>query len=155
MEFNHLISFDEWLIEVKLQRKAPYVFNLESKTESLKHIGTYHTWDPEDPLFALISDQANQFRPDLILIDGGRAQLNAALSTRIPNFPRRVGARTLTISLAKKHNELFIQGRKKPLLLKNLPREISNLILHLRDEAHRFAISYHKKLRLVDLLPKS
>ncbi|GAI25325.1 unnamed protein product, partial [marine sediment metagenome] len=36
--------------------------------------------------------------------------------------------------------------------LKSLPREIFNLILQLRDEAHRFAISYHKKLRDMTLL---
>ena len=82
--------------------------------------------------------------PDLILVDGGKAQLNAALGAR---GKKEIGAPI--ISLAKKHNELFIQSRKKPLLLKNLPREISNLILHLRDEAHRFAITYHKKLREV------
>lgn len=110
--------------------------------------------------------------PDLILIDGGKAQLNAALSiAKNPNFLSCVGAHVepagemwgkarkklgfRVISLAKKHNELFAQGKKNPLLLKNLPREISNLMLHLRDEAHRFAISYHKKLREVDLLPKA
>jgi len=37
-------------------------------------------------------------------------------------------------------------------LLKSLPREVFNLILQLRDEAHRFAISYHKKLREKTLL---
>jgi len=51
------------------------------------------------------------------------------------------------ISLAKKENKLFIENQKNPILLKTLPREIFNLILQLRDEAHRFAISYHKKLR--------
>jgi excinuclease ABC subunit C len=50
-------------------------------------------------------------------------------------------------SIAKQNNELFIEGREKPILLKTLPREIFNLILQLRDEAHRFAIAYHKKLR--------
>ncbi len=88
--------------------------------------------------------------PDLILIDGGKGQLNAALKAR---GKKEIVASIM--SLAKKHNELFIQGRTKPLLLKNLPREISNLILRLRDEAHRFAITYHKKLREVDLLPKA
>jgi len=83
--------------------------------------------------------------PDLILIDGGKAQLNAALSIVQKKSRFRI------ISLAKKHNELFIQGKKTPILLKNLPNEIANLILHLRDEAHRFAIAYHKKLREVDL----
>lgn len=80
--------------------------------------------------------------PDLILIDGGRAQLNAGLRCLTP------GVKHLKIiALAKKKNELFIRGQEKPILLKSLPREIFNLILQLRDEAHRFAISYHKKLR--------
>jgi len=107
--------------------------------------------------------------PDLMLIDGGKAQLNAALSiTRKPNFLRRAGAHVepmgemwgearkkfgfRVMSLAKKHNELFIEGQKKPVLLKNMPRETFNLILHLRDEAHRFARRYHHKLRKKSLL---
>jgi len=78
--------------------------------------------------------------PDLILIDGGKAQLNAALSiTKIP-----------AIALAKKRNELYMKNLEKPVLLKNLPREVFNLILQLRDEAHRFARKYHLKLRDVD-----
>lgn len=82
--------------------------------------------------------------PDLILIDGGKAQLNIAIRSKVQN-PK---AKNIKIaSLAKRHNELFIEGRKKPILLETLPREIFNLILQLRDEAHRFAISYHKKLR--------
>ncbi len=87
--------------------------------------------------------------PDLILIDGGKAQLNAAVSsikyqvskTKIP-----------VIALAKRKNELYIEGRKKPILLNKLPREIFNLILQLRDEAHRFALKYHLKLRKKALL---
>jgi excinuclease ABC subunit C len=87
--------------------------------------------------------------PDLILIDGGKPQLNAAISvTQLFNHPPKV------MAIAKKHNELFIEGKKEPLLLKNLPREVFNLILQLRDEAHRFAIAYHKKLREKSVLPK-
>ncbi len=82
--------------------------------------------------------------PDLILIDGGKAQLNAASKV--------IKGKISLISLAKKENELFIENRKSPILLNKLPREIVNLILQLRDEAHRFAISYHKKLRERDLL---
>ncbi len=83
--------------------------------------------------------------PDLILIDGGIGQLNVAL--RIKNSESIIKDKIKVVSLAKKYNELFIEGKKKPLLLKNLPREIFNLILQLRDEAHRFAIKYHLKLR--------
>ena len=81
--------------------------------------------------------------PDLILIDGGRAQLNIACQCLIPGVKQKIKV----IALAKRKNELFIEGQKNSILLKTLPREIFNLILQLRDEAHRFAISYHKKLR--------
>jgi len=81
--------------------------------------------------------------PDLILIDGGKGQLNAA-KLAIKQFNNLT---IKTIALAKRKNELFIGGRKNPILLKNLPPEISNLILQIRDESHRFALSYHRKLR--------
>ena len=87
--------------------------------------------------------------PDLFLIDGGRAQLNAVMEskTKIPTFKK-----TRTIALAKKENKLFIEGQKESIFLKDLPKEIFNLISQLRDEAHRFAISYHKKLREKSLI---
>jgi len=81
--------------------------------------------------------------PDLILIDGGKAQLNAARHCLICQIKQGVKV----MALAKKENKLYIEGKKKPVLLKKLPREIFNLILQLRDEAHRFALSYHRKLR--------
>jgi len=82
--------------------------------------------------------------PGLILIDGGRAQLNGAIESK----SRIQKAKKIKIiALAKKENKLFIEKQKNPFLLRDLPREIFNLILHLRDEAHRFAISYHRKLR--------
>ncbi|MFC1789697.1 GIY-YIG nuclease family protein [Patescibacteria group bacterium] len=86
--------------------------------------------------------------PDLLLIDGGKAQLNAA--KEIKNKIKKIKNIPL-ISLAKRKNELFVEGKKNSILLKTLPREIFNTILHLRDEAHRFAISYHKKLRKKDV----
>jgi excinuclease ABC subunit C len=85
------------------------------------------------------------------LIDGGRAQLNAAIDCKMQNPKSKM---IKMIALAKKENRLFIEGEKKPVFLKNLPREIFNLILNLDNEAHRFAISYHKKLREKELIPK-
>ncbi len=79
--------------------------------------------------------------PEMILIDGGRAQLNAGIEAT-KNIPH-----IFVASLAKRENKLFLKNKKDPLLLKNLPQEISNLILYLRDESHRFAIKYHRKLR--------
>ena len=101
--------------------------------------------------------------PHLILIDGGRAQLNAARESL--NQPKL--KKIKVIALAKKRSvtksrtklsfdtgesKLYIENRKKPILLKSLPREIFNLILQARDEAHRFAHQYHLKLRRKSLL---
>jgi len=87
--------------------------------------------------------------PDLILIDGGKGHLNVAKRTKnkeqkTKNIP--------VMALAKKENKLYIENKKEPLLLKTMSREIFNLILQLRGEAHRFAISYHHKLRKKALL---
>ncbi len=85
--------------------------------------------------------------PDVILIDGGKAQLNAAIKVR-EQFHRIV---PLVISIAKGKQELFIEDRNPPasgpIPLKQLPQEVYNLVKQLDDEAHRFALSYHKKLR--------
>jgi len=82
--------------------------------------------------------------PQVMLIDGGKGQLNAAIEiARGGSSP----ANLKIVALAKRNNELFIEGKERPVLLKNLPQEISNLILQIRDESHRFAIAYHKKLR--------
>jgi len=87
--------------------------------------------------------------PEVILIDGGIAQLNVAIKSK----SKREEAKSIKIvSIAKRFKELFIESRGKPILLKTLPQEIYNLIIHLDDEAHRFAIAYHKKLRKKALL---
>jgi excinuclease ABC subunit C len=88
--------------------------------------------------------------PQVILIDGGRGQLNAAISG-IRN--KELGIRVM--ALAKRKNELYIEGKKKPISLNDLPQEVANLILRIRDEAHRFAIKYHRKLREIDFQAKS
>lgn len=86
--------------------------------------------------------------PDLILIDGGKAQFNIA-----QKICSRPGLQHIKVmAIAKKNNELYIEGRKTPILLKTLPRETFNLILGLRDEAHRFARRYHHQLRKKTLL---
>lgn len=80
-------------------------------------------------------------KPDLIIIDGGRGQLSATnkvLTELKLNIP--------IASLAKKQEELFIPNKKKSI---KLPFDSPALYLlqNMRDEAHRFAISYHKLLR--------
>lgn len=91
--------------------------------------------------------------PDLILIDGGRAQLNAALEIQNSKFKfQNDNPKFKIISLAKKKNEVYIENKKRPIRLNSLPDSQKFVLMHLRDEAHRFAISYHKKLRLKGLL---
>lgn len=99
--------------------------------------------------------------PEVMLIDGGKAQLNVAIQTKNKStlFPTAVGNRVLVkdikiISIAKGRQELFIEGRKQPIPLKNLPQEVYNVVKHLDDEAHRFAITYHQKLRKKVLFTK-
>jgi len=90
--------------------------------------------------------------PDAILIDGGKAQLNAGINQKSEYRNPKQVQNIKILSLAKENKELFIEGREKPVLLKSLPKEIYNLVLQLDSEAHRFAINYHKKLRKKNLL---
>jgi excinuclease ABC subunit C len=87
--------------------------------------------------------------PEIILIDGGIAQLNIAIKAKNENSETK---NIKVISIAKGRQELFIEGKENPIPLKNLPQEIYNLVKLLDDEAHRFAITYHKKLRRNNLL---
>lgn len=97
--------------------------------------------------------------PDIMLIDGGKAQLNAAIAckSQIQNYKFQINSKQQIpkikiISIAKGKQELWIENRKNPMPLKSLPQEIHNLIKQLDEEAHRFAITYHKKLRSRKLL---
>jgi len=80
--------------------------------------------------------------PDLVLIDGGKGQLNSVLAAM-----SEVGASSVpAASLAKEDEEIFVPRRREPIIL---PRSSPGLQLlqRLRDEAHRFALSYHRKIR--------
>jgi len=79
--------------------------------------------------------------PDLILIDGGKGQLGAALSAL-----EELQLHIPIISLAKSNEEIFLQNKDKPLIL-NKHSEALKLLQCVRDEAHRFALNYHRKLR--------
>jgi excinuclease ABC subunit C len=80
--------------------------------------------------------------PDLILIDGGRGQLGAAIMSL-----RSLGISDVAcISLAKENEEIYIPGSKDPVVL---PKSNAGLkmLQHARDEAHRFSLAYNIKLR--------
>ena len=80
--------------------------------------------------------------PDLIIIDGGKGQLNAALPVI-----RAMGVTDVpVISLAKRIEEVFVEGESKSIILEHHTPELQ-LLQQIRDEAHRFAITYHRRLR--------
>jgi excinuclease ABC subunit C len=80
--------------------------------------------------------------PDLLLIDGGKGQLNVATAVLSELELDEIEA----IGLAKKHEEVFRPGQSDPYRL--APDSKGLLLLRqIRDEAHRFAITYHRKLR--------
>lgn len=89
-----------------------------------------------------IDDKKFAVRPDLIIVDGGKPQLSAAMEA-IKEFEEEGLA---VAALAKKEEELFIPGRAEPI---TLPKNSQGLFLvkRVRDEAHRFAIAYHRQLR--------
>lgn len=88
--------------------------------------------------------------PDLVLIDGGKGQLNAALSVM-----KEIGAPSISIAgLAKENEEIFIPDRKDAIVLPGSSPGLQ-LLQRLRDEAHRFALGYHLKVRRTQTLGSS
>ena len=89
--------------------------------------------DPDDSMF---------IKPDLVLIDGGKGQLGMAVEVfdelNIKDVP--------LVGLAKKFEELYVPGRSEPIIL---PRKSTalHLLQYVRDESHRFAITFHRQLR--------
>jgi excinuclease ABC subunit C len=88
----------------------------------------------DDPSFAS--------RPGLVVIDGGKGQLGAALEgmaeAGVDGIP--------VVSLAKKREEVFRPGHSEPLLLDEGSAALL-VLQHIRDEAHRFAITFHRQKR--------
>ena len=80
--------------------------------------------------------------PDLVVIDGGKGQLGAALDAA-----RALGQEALPIaSLAKRDEEIFLPGRSESLRLSRRSSSL-RLLQRARDEAHRFAVSYSRRRR--------
>ncbi|NQU77646.1 excinuclease ABC subunit UvrC, partial [Candidatus Falkowbacteria bacterium] len=75
-------------------------------------------------------------KPDLIVLDGGKPQLNAVLKV--------IRYKLYVISLAKKEEEIFLPNRKKPIILPKTSSALQ-LLQRVRDEAHRFARAYYLK----------
>ena len=94
------------------------------------------------------SDQSNDassfsYPPQLLLVDGGKGQLSATVAVlKELNLFERIPV----ASLAKRNEEIFLPGKSEPVIL---PRNSESLYLlqRIRDESHRFAITYHRQLR--------
>ena len=89
------------------------------------------------------SEDALRWRlPDLVIIDGGKGQVSAAAAVL-----REVGLEAMPLAgLAKEREELFLPGRSDPIVLPATSPALY-LLQRLRDEAHRFAIGYHRTVR--------
>ncbi len=80
--------------------------------------------------------------PDLILIDGGKGQLHFAYQAL-----SELDAETIALaSIAKREEHIFVQGQDEPVILERTSN-VLHLLQHIRDEAHRFAVTYHRKRR--------
>jgi len=102
--------------------------------------------------------------PDLLVVDGGKGHLMAA--SKALEALKNIEARPEIVSIAKaderkgeKTDKLFLYGRKNPLVLRG-GHPVLLMMMHIRDEAHRRAVTYHRKLRddqmeksLLDLIP--
>lgn len=96
--------------------------------------------------YTKLLDSGEDERPDLIVVDGGRGQLNTGLevlkSLNLTSIP--------IIGLAKEFEHIFIPDYPSPIILPSNSRAL-HLLMRVRDEAHRFAVTYHKTLRTKDI----
>ena len=87
----------------------------------------------------------NLKRPDLILIDGGKGQVNAA-----KNILDALGLDVPLAGLAKQNEWIYLPGEKDPVILDGTS-PARKLLQYVRDEAHRFATSFNRNLRKKDI----
>ena len=79
--------------------------------------------------------------PDLIVIDGGKGQLNAAVKSLTA-----LGLKLPCISLAKENEEVYIPKRKTPIVISKTKSSLQ-ILQHARDETHRFGVAYNRTIR--------
>ena len=86
-------------------------------------------------------------RPDILVIDGGLAQLHAAMDVVHATAATAGSARPLVTALAKRKEELYSEEESAPIELKKQPEHLLHLFQNIRNESHRFAKRYHHKRR--------
>jgi excinuclease ABC subunit C len=99
--------------------------------------------EPESNLGPGAKKSAWELLPDLLVVDGGKGQLNVVLEVLDEHGLRD---QVPTVGLAKQEEQIYLPDRSEPV---ELPRTSEGLYLmqRIRDEAHRFAITYHRRLR--------
>jgi excinuclease ABC subunit C len=90
--------------------------------------------------------------PDLILIDGGAGQLGAAMEAMAEVGLSRASICGLAKARGEKDERIFLPGQKAPIILP-VKSPATRLVQTIRDEAHRFAITFHRKLRGEAMIP--
>lgn len=143
---NRIEAFDISNISGKFACGSMVVFvNGEPKKSEYRRYGIKTVKGIDD--FAMMAEVVGRRYlkhnlPDLILVDGGRGQLNAALSAL-----EKLGKTDLEIiGLAKEFEEIYLPDMAKPLRISPNSGAL-RLLQRVRDEAHRFAVSYHRHLR--------
>ncbi len=113
------------------------------------HIKTVHQADDFASMYEVVFRRYSRLKneqqnlPQLIIIDGGKGQLNAAYKAICElNLQNSVAI----IGIAKRLEEIFLPGEKIPLYL-NKNSESLKIIQHARNEAHRFSLSFHRQKR--------
>ena len=146
-----MVCFDISHMQGKETVGSAVVFqNGEPRRAAYRHMRIKGEWGNDDyrsmaevvhRYFRRAQDEGKPI-PDLAVIDGGKGQLSAAVGAL-----EELGLSDVAvIALAKKEEEVFRPGRSKPVLLDRRNRAL-HLLQRIRDEAHRFAIRYNRKLR--------
>ena len=131
---------------------AVFIDGIKAKNEYRKFKIKFSKPEPNDPkmMQEVLKRRLSHKEwpaPDLIILDGGKTQLNAVLKLN--------EAKNLNIiTLAKKNEEIYLPGKKLPASSDKLKKETKHFLQSIRDEAHRFAVSYHRVLRKKNLLGK-
>jgi len=96
----------------------------------------------EPPLQDTSADESFAAVPDLVIVDGGKGQVSAA-----HDVMRNMGVGQIPLAgLAKRFEELYVKDVSEPIVLPRTSQALY-LVQRIRDEAHRFAITYHRKVR--------
>lgn len=135
-------SNDFAMMQETLRRRLRY---LRTKTDIdvARHEGEETKQTKKSKLVdALARKEKFNKKPDLLLIDGGKGQLNAVLEVL-----EEMDMTGLSVAgLAKEHEWLYVPGQSEPIVLPPNSAAL-HLVMRVRDEAHRFAVTYHRKRR--------